>query len=239
MVGKNITIGDFNMLSNASDTFNNSLRDIIWNIQEIHKKSTFMEEYITFMNYQNKLIKGSKDVPRIGPFEFKFVNVGFRYPRQEQFVLKNVNLTLTNKEHLSIVGLNGAGKTTLIKLLCRLYDVTEGEILLNGVNIKEYDYDQYLNLFSVVFQDFKLFAFSIKENIVLNSNLVAEDKLALDDLQFLYSLCGLDEKLSLLQEGENTLLYKEFDEKGIEPSGGEAQKISIARALYKKPLSLS
>lgn len=233
MVRKYITIGDFNMLTNAGSTFGDSLRTIIWNIQEIHKKSTFMQEYIVFMNYQNKLVKGNKEIPKDGPYEFKLVNVGFKYPRQEQFVLKHVNLTLSNREHLSIVGLNGAGKTTLIKLLCRLYEVTEGEILLNGVNIKEYDYDQYMNLFSVVFQDFKLFAFSINENVILNSNLVEQDTLAMNELNSLYNLCGLDEKLSSLKEGANTLLYKEFDDKGIEPSGGEAQKISIARALYK------
>ncbi len=233
MIGKSITIGDFYMLSNAGSTFGESLRNIIWNVQEIHKKSTFMEEYITFMDYQSNLVKGNRDVPRTGTYEFKLVNVGFKYPRQEEFVFRNVNLTLSNNEHLSIVGLNGAGKTTFVKLLCRLYDVTEGEILLNGINIKEFDYDQYMNLFSVVFQDFRLFAFSIKDNIMVNSSLEKLDNKDLDELQSLYGLCGLEEKINSLKDGANTLLYKEFSDEGIEPSGGEAQKIAIARALYK------
>lgn len=255
-----ITIGDFNMLTASASTFGNSLQSIIWNLQEIHKKSTFMQEYMKFMDYDNALTIGTTPIERSDDYVFEFINVSFRYPRSNEYILRNVNLTLSANEHLSVVGLNGAGKTTFIKLLCRLYDVTEGEIRLNGVNIKEYEYDEYMKLFAVVFQDYKLLAFSLKENIILGNDpkdksdqvttVIESNKLKLDtkvlsndiNTQNLISdgevlefceLCGLKEKVDSLDKGLDTILYKQFDESGIEPSGGEAQKLAIARALYK------
>lgn len=232
MLRQTITIGDFNMLISSCDSFQNALKDITWNLQEIHKKSSFMEEYIIFMEYPDALEKGSLSVPKNTSLTFTFKNVGFKYPRSETYVLKNINLTLSDKEHLSIVGLNGAGKTTMVKLLCRLYDVTEGEILLNGINIKEYDYEEYLKLFSVVFQDFKLFAFSIKDNILLKKQ---SEQNGDSDARLISTVknSGLEEKISSLKDGINSIIYKGFDENGIDVSGGEAQKIAIARALYK------
>jgi ATP-binding cassette, subfamily B, bacterial len=227
-----ITIGDFNMLTASAATFANSLQSIIWNIQEIHKKSTFMQEYIKFMNYESVLYKGTKKIEKSDQYVFEFINVSFHYPRSKEYVLRNINLRISGDEHLSVVGLNGAGKTTFIKLLCRLYDVTEGEIRLNGINIKEYDYAEYMKLFAVVFQDYRLFAFSIKENI----NLMDDNKdngLSNKEVLELCELCGLSDKINSLGNGVDTILYKQFDESGIEPSGGEAQKIAIARALYK------
>ena len=113
----------------------------------------------------------------------EFKNVSFKYPLAEEYVLKNINITIHGGEHLAIVGLNGAGKTTFIKLLCRLYKPTEGEILLNGVNINEYDFDEYAHLFSPVFQDFSIFAFTVKENIALSDTANA-------DYGKLWALCG-------------------------------------------------
>ncbi|MDE6420792.1 MAG: ABC transporter ATP-binding protein/permease, partial [Lachnospiraceae bacterium] len=133
-------------------------------------------------------------------------------------------------EHLSVVGLNGAGKTTFVKLLCRLYDPTEGEILLDNVNIKEYDYEQYMNLFSPVFQDFKLFAFSIRDNILMGEE---EKDHTNEALHALFEQVGFSDKLASLEHGMDTMLFKSFDKEGIEASGGEQQKLAIARALYK------
>lgn len=144
--------------------------------------------------------------------------------------MEHVNLKLKAGEHLSVVGLNGAGKTTFVKLLCRLYDPTEGEILLDNVNIKEYDYEQYMNLFSPVFQDFKLFAFSIRDNILMGEE---EKDHTNEALHALFEQVGFSDKLDSLEHGMDTMLFKSFDKEGIEASGGEQQKIAIARALYK------
>ena len=130
-------------------------------------------------------------------------------------------------ERLAVVGLNGSGKTTFIKLLCRLYDPTEGEILLNGINIKKYDYNEYMSIFSVVFQDFKLFSFSLGQNVAAS---VKYDSARVKDC---LEKAGFGARLQEMPEGLDTCLYKDFEENGVEISGGEAQKIALARALYK------
>lgn len=141
--------------------------------------------------------------------------------------MQNVSLKITLKDKLACVGRNGAGKTTFIKLLCRLYDPCEGYITLNGIDIRKYDYLEYLKLFSVVFQDFSLFAFPLKENIACsmegNLDMVWEciDKVNIRD------------KVEMMKQQLDTMLYQYYDEEGEEVSGGEAQKIAIARALYK------
>ena len=178
------------------------------------------------MNYPPAIEKGTRHVAD-SPHTFEFRNVSFTYPNTDVKVLKNVSVTLKSGEHLSIVGLNGAGKTTFVKLLCRLYDPTDGEILLDGINIREYDYHEYMALFSPVFQDFKLFALSMKDNIILDGTYEETD------MQSLLSQVGLSEKVNSLEKGADTMLFKDFDEEGIEPSGGEQQKIAIARALFK------
>ncbi len=226
ILGK-ITIGAFTQLLSASVTFNSSMNGLINCVQEIIKRTNYAYEYIKFMDYPAAIEKGERHTQNI-PHTIEFRNVGFTYPNTDVKVLENVNITIKQGEHLSVVGLNGAGKTTFIKLLCRLYDPTEGEILLDGVNIKEYDYAEYMSLFSPVFQDFKLFSFTIKENIALNED--CSD----DELDKLIGKVGLSEKIASLENGTATNLFKAFDENGIEPSGGEQQKIAIARALYKK-----
>lgn len=229
-----ISIGDFTMLVNAANSFRDSLQGIITQLQELQKKANFMGEYRMFMELDTKeeesmKAKGTEtaeDRKKIPLIEFR--NISFRYPRTEKDVLSNVSLTIQPGEHLSVVGLNGAGKTTFIKLLCRLYDVTEGEILIGGVNILDYDIIEYRKLLAVVFQDFKLFSMNIEDNILLG-----DYQKQGQDMEKFYQLCGIQEKVESLPDKGNTLLYKTFDESGIEPSGGEAQKIAIARALYK------
>ena len=221
-----ISIGIFTQMRSASSTFQSSLEAIVWGVQEIVKKSNYAHEYVKFMNYPAAIVKGNKPVEEKEHI-IEFKNVSFTYPNTDVMVLNHVNVTLTPGEHLSVVGLNGAGKTTFIKLLSRLYDPTEGEILLDGVNIKEYDYEEYMNLFAPVFQDFKLFAFSIKENITM------DEKIENKEVEPYLSKVGLSEKLSTLSQGMDTMLFKQFEEDGIVPSGGEQQKLAIARALYK------
>lgn len=223
---KTISIGDFSMCVSGSSTFYWSLHRIITGVQDISKRCDYAHKYIEFMEYPAAMVKGDKSV-KDGEHVIEFVNVGFKYPRSENYVLKNINLKIASGEHLSIVGLNGAGKTTFIKLLCRLYDVTEGEILIDGVNIKEYSEEEYRRLFAVVFQDFQLFAFSLRENIALNSE--ADD----DRINEVLKQSGLYDDAQKLEHGLDTTLFKSFDEKGTELSGGQKQKTAISRALYK------
>lgn len=228
-IKKYITIGDLNMLSSSASQFGGSIGSIVGAVQAIALKSELMIKYVDFMESYETCEDGGKSVEPATNYKIEFKNVSFKYPRSEEFVLKNINITIQGGEHLAVVGLNGAGKTTFIKLLCRLYKPTEGEILINGVNINEYDFDEYARLFSPVFQDFSMFAFTVKENIALSDTENADDS----TLWGLCGSCGLTHKMQSLPQGLDTLVFKEFDETGFEPSGGEQQKIAIARALYK------
>ena len=160
-----ISIGDFSMLVSSSSTLTTCCQSIVRAIQEIQKRVTYAEQYFTFMECPATMEKGTSEVQKKDEHIIEFKNVSFKYPRTDNFILENVNITIPSGQHLAVVGLNGAGKTTFIKLLCRLYDVTSGEILIDGQNIKNYSDEEYKKLFAVVFQDFKLFAFTLKENI--------------------------------------------------------------------------
>lgn len=160
-------------------------------------------------------------------YEIEFCNVSFRYPGAKEYSLRNLSLKFKIGKRLAIVGKNGSGKTTFIKLLCRLYDPTEGEIRLNGVDIRKYDYEEYLKLFSVVFQDFKLFSFSLGENV---ATAMEYDR---EKAEQCLLKAGLSQRLESMPKGLDTALYKDFESEGVEISGGEAQKVALARALYK------
>lgn len=183
--------------------------------------------YFDIMNTKDDMTYGSKVLDLTDKFEIEFKNVSFRYPGAENDSLKNVNLTIHNGEHLAVVGRNGSGKTTFIKLMCRLYDVTEGEILINGENIKEYTAESLMSLYSVVFQDFKIFSTTLAQNISAGSDYNREKLFdALDK-------SNIKERVQKMENEENTYLYKDLDKAGVEISGGEAQKLALARALYK------
>lgn len=160
-------------------------------------------------------------------YEIEFRNVSFRYPGTENFALSNVSMKFRVGQRLAVVGMNGSGKSTFIKLLCRLYDPTEGEIRLNGIDIRKYNYDEYLSILSVVFQDFRLFSFSLGQNV---ASAVSYDR---EKAKRCLIEAGFGERLSKMSKGLDTCLYKDFDTDGVEISGGEAQKIALARALYK------
>lgn len=172
------------------------------------------------MTYGDKTV----DLSRV---EIEFKNVYFRYPSAKSYTLKNISLHIHKGERLAVVGRNGSGKTTFIKLLCRLYDADRGEILVNGINIKELSAECLKQLFSVVFQDFKLFSLSVTDNLTAGDTP--------DPVRLKQSLAEADvlERVQRMQEKENTVLYKDLDKNGVEVSGGEAQKLALARALYK------
>lgn len=191
--------------------------------------SQYLKRYFSYFEIPNNMYKGSLTVEKRDDTEYyvEFRDVSFRYPGSESYALRHINFKFKIGEKLAIVGKNGSGKTTFIKLLCRLYDPTEGEILLNGVNIQKYDYDEYMSIFSIVFQDFSLFAFSLGQNVAAAKNY--DPQRAERCLQ----MAGLGERLRSLPQGLDTCLYKHYDKEGVEISGGEAQKIALARALYK------
>lgn len=185
------------------------------------------EYYFRITEADDTMSYGTQRVNIDEKFEIEFKNVSFRYPQSENYALKNVNLKIHNGDHLAVVGRNGSGKTTFIKLMCRLYDVTDGEILINGINIKEYTKQSLLDLYSVVFQDFQIFSLPLYENIAANDN-YSSSKLwnSLEE-------ASIKERVENMPIKEKTYLYKNIDKSGIEISGGEAQKLALARALYK------
>ena len=158
------------------------------------------------------MYQGSLTVEKRDDNEYyvEFKNVSFQYPNADSYALKHVNLKFKVGEKLAVVGMNGSGKTTFIKLMCRLYDPTEGEILLNGVNIKKYDYNEYTSIFSVVFQDFRLFSFSLGQNVSASAS-YDEDKV----IECLKK-AGFAERLNSLPNKLNTFLYKDIDADGVE-----------------------
>lgn len=225
-----ITIGTFSQLVSAGRTLNSSVQGAVFGYQEIVKLCNYAYEVVKLMEYPPMLQKGSRKFEELKkPHEIEFRNVSFSYPNTGVRVLNNVSIKIKAGERLSVVGLNGAGKTTFIKLLCRLYDTDEGEILIDGVNIRDYDYGEYMKLFSVVFQDFRLLSFSAKDNILLGDDRDDGDE-AVDTM---LDKVGLLKKINSLPNGRDTLMFREFDRGGVQLSGGEQQKLAIARALYK------
>ena len=187
-----------------------------------------IQAMLEFMEVQNVLYKGTLPIEkrRDNQYAIEFRNVSFKYPGSDDYSLRNFSIQLNIGQKLAIVGMNGSGKTTMIKLLCRLYDPTEGEITLNGIDIKKYDYAEYIRIFSVVFQDFKMFSFKLSENIACSTDVDTERAAKVIEM------VGLSERTDKMQDGLDTYLYNDYD-KGVEISGGEAQKIALARALYK------
>lgn len=168
-------------------------------------------------------------VPKKEKYTIEFKNVSYKYTKAKEYALKNLNLKISAGEKLAVVGINGAGKSTMIKLLLRLYDPTEGTILLDGVDIKKYDKEDYYKIFSPVFQDIEVLAFPIAEHIAMKS-------LENTDVNKAYECAveaGLKEKIDSLPKGIHTELLKVVDDEGVDFSGGEKQKLALARALYK------
>lgn len=196
---------------------------------EIRANEPFLRIYLDYFDIKNDMYQGSLTVEKRSDkrFDISFKDVSFRYAGQENYALKNISLKLKVGERLAVVGENGSGKTTFIKLLCRLYDPSEGEICMNDFNTRKYDYRQYLNLFSVVFQDYTLLSLPLGNNV---SSAAVWDSVKAERL---LEEAGFGERYGQMPKGLETPLYKEFDEDGVNLSGGEAQKVALARALYR------
>lgn len=226
---RSLGIGNFTMYISALMNFSSAMNDVMKSFLDIRQFGGYYEALKEYMEIPEKMRTGKKLALPKGDFEIRFENVSFRYAGQNTDALKNINIVLSSGEKLSVVGENGAGKTTFVKLLCRLYDPTEGRILLNGIDIRDIDYDQYMSMIASVFQDYKLLSFTLKENIAFASAEQEKDK----DIYDLLCHSGLQNKMKKLPDGVETYVYKNFVENGFEPSGGEGQKIALARAIYK------
>lgn len=196
---------------------------------KIKFESGFAIQYEQFMNLDQRKHEGTIPVEkrRDNKFSVEFDHVSFKYPGSDDYVIKDLNLSFVIGEKMAIVGKNGSGKTTFIKLLCRLYDVTEGCIRVNGIDIKKYNYKEYCDLFSVVFQDFSIFDFALGESVACAPQW--DEQRAMDALE----RAGLLDRVGELPDGLSTVIGKGFDEEGVNFSGGEKQKLAIARAIYK------
>ena len=223
-----VSVGDVLMYSGAIITMMTGVQNILMQYNQINYRNEYLKTYEDFIKRPNMHYDGTLPIEKRddNEYELSFRNVSFCYPGTADDILKNVSLDFKIGQKMALVGMNGAGKTTLIKLLLRLYEPTGGEICLNGINIEKYDYEEYLQIFSVVFQDFKLFAFPLDENIAAGGQV---DKRRLKQV---LTKIGLNEFVEGLPKKECTFLYQENGE-GVTPSGGEAQKVAIARALYK------
>lgn len=209
----------------------NGISELLSQSAEIRGNTIFLKQVLDYLDIPNEMYQGSLTVEKRSDreYEVEFRDVSFRYPGSQEYALRHVNMQFKVGEKLAVVGQNGSGKTTFIKLLCRLYDPTEGEILLNGINIKKYDYQEYMSVFSVVFQDFQLLDAPIGENIA--ASLSYDEDRAIECLE----KAGLKEWYqSKANKGLETRLYQHEDaDEGIQLSGGEEQKLAIARSLYR------
>ena len=195
----------------------------------VKENEPFLKLYLEYFDIPNDMYQGTLAVEKRSDkkYDVEFRNVSFKYAGSDKYALKNVNMTFKVGERLAVVGMNGSGKTTFIKLMCRLYDPTEGEILMNDFNIRKYDYRQYLDLFSVVFQDFSLLA------LPLGNNVSSAETWDAERAEKCLRGVGLGERYDNMPKGLETPITKHFDDEGVNVSGGEAQKIALARALYR------
>lgn len=226
--GSRISIGSLTMYVTSAINFASNVLSFGTSIISMMQSLSFLEPYMEFMSIKEETKEEGKTKFEGEIETVEFNNVTFTYPKAEKPVLRNVSFSIHKGEKISIVGLNGAGKSTLVKLICRMYKADSGEIKINGKDIYDYDYMSYMKGIAAVFQDYRLFNFTIAENISCQDKSADKDKISrlIDEV-------GLSEKIASLKEGISSRFGKEYDKNGIEVSGGEGQKIAIARALYK------
>lgn len=231
MLFNGLSIGDFTLYTGSAMTLSANINQFLQSLGGLREHSAKVDDLRSYMDIKtaDEAVGKHTPVPKADSYTFTFENVSFRYSGQETYALKNLNLTFRAGQRLAVVGLNGAGKTTFIKLLLRLYDVTEGRILCNGIDIREFDRNEYFRLFSPAFQEVELFAFPLCENISMR---LTEDTDKAKAEEYMRQ-AGMGEKLDKLPKGMDTEMLKVLYDDGVDLSGGEKQKLALARALYK------
>lgn len=222
-------VGAVTQYISAISSLSESFSSLISTVGSMRTNAHFLQAEFEFLDIPNRMYQGTLSVEkrRDRDYEIEFRDVSFKYPGAETWALRHMNMKFKVGQRLAVVGRNGSGKTTFIKLLCRLYDPTEGEILLNGIDIRKYNYQEYMSIFSVVFQDFQLLAYSLGQNVAASRDF---DRQRAENC---LREAGFGERLDEMEKGLDTILYKYLEDEGVEISGGEAQKIALARALYK------
>lgn len=222
-------LGSVTQYVTAISKVSGGMSSLVSGIGLMCNNTPFLELTYEYLDIPDNMYQGSLTVEkrRDRRYQVEFRNVSFKYPGSDNWALRNVNMKFEIGKRLAVVGMNGSGKTTFIKLLCRLYDPTEGEILLNGIDIRKYNYREYMDIFSVVFQDFQLLHLKLGENVA--GSLSYDKERVLDCLE----KAGFATRLAEMPNGIDTYLYNEYEKHGTSLSGGEAQKVAIARALYK------
>ena len=227
LVTEDIPISEFSVLVSAITTCRNKINQLAYYFAMQQKHCLWVQNLREFLEYEPKIQSGEVVPDDFRSLEFK--NVSFKYTENSDYILKNVSFKIEKGQTIAVVGHNGAGKTTLSKLLMRLYDVTEGEILYNGINIKDYDLLLYREKFACVFQDYRVFAMTVAENVLSEEVNEENRKTAVKALE----MSGVASKINRLPKKEDTILTKEFDKEGILLSGGETQKVTIARLFAR------
>ena len=224
-----MTLGTVQLLYRASDSFQNYLQNLSENLIEIYENYLYMVDLVWFLNLSSQAKPGKVVPAKIFTKGIEFRDVWFHYPKTKRFILKGINLTIHPGEKVAMVGENGAGKTTLIKLLGRFYEPQKGEILVNGRNIFDYKEQDYWKKLSVLFQDFERYPFSARESIGYGQ---VDRMNRMDEIISAASETGIHSYIDSLEQKYETPLAKDF-EGGIEPSGGQWQRIALARALFR------
>jgi ATP-binding cassette subfamily B protein/ATP-binding cassette subfamily C protein len=223
-----MSIADFSMYLALILQLSFLLNTLVDDLSFIHRETLYVHDFFEFMDTDLGEIGGERKAIENSTLEIEFKNVSFKYPKTDNYIFKNLNLKIPKGQRLAIVGLNGAGKSTLVKLMTGLYDVNEGEILINGIPIKDFNKKELYSMFSVVFQDVNILAYTLGENVACTSKNIDNNRVyeVLDKV-------GLKEKVNSFPKGIDQMMLKIIDENGTELSGGENQKLAIARALYK------
>ncbi len=227
-------IGDYSLYTGALSSIATYVGTLVSSTATIYEGTLFINNMMSFMNEEKTVVPSIAEprIPMRGAHHvIELKNVSFAYPGTERKVIENVSMTLESGKSTVLVGLNGAGKTTLIKLISRLYDPTEGEIYLDGHPIKEYDPEEYYNLFGIIFQDFGKYSETAEENIRFGD---VNGEHSENDIVNAANAANADSFIEKLPEKYNTPLTRLFEEDGIELSGGQWQRLSVARAFFKE-----